>query len=57
MYKDDISQDQYEEYVELLASAETAVLQEAEVILCTCVTSGQLRITSATNIQQVLNSC
>jgi len=53
LYKDDIPDEQYEEYLQILECAESAVLQQADIILCTCVTSAQLNITSATNIIQV----
>ena len=55
MYPDDISEDQLDEYIQLVTAAETAVLREAEVILCTCVTSGQRNLATVTNVQQVGN--
>lgn len=53
LYKDDIPDEQYEEYLQILANAEKSVLQQADIILCTCVTSGQLSISEITNIKQV----
>lgn len=53
LYKDDIPDEQYEEYLETLEHAEKSILQQADIILCTCVTSAQLNISSVINIQQV----
>ncbi|XP_052765877.1 helicase with zinc finger domain 2-like isoform X2 [Mya arenaria] len=54
LYPDDIADDQFEDYIQLVSRAESAVLAEAEIILCTCTTSAQLKISSVANVQQII---
>ncbi|WAQ95178.1 HELZ2-like protein [Mya arenaria] len=54
LYPDDIADDQFEDYIQLVSRAESAVLAEAEIILCTCITSAQLKISSVTHVQQII---
>ena len=52
-YPDDITKDQIEKYFEIVSVAETPLLRDAEVVLCTCGASGSAKIVKHCNIQQV----
>lgn len=53
MYPDDISDEQINEYKAVVSQAEIQEIKNADVILCTCVTSASLKLTRNTNIEQV----
>ena len=53
LYPDDIGQDQMDEYMATVMKAEVSELQEADIIMCTCVTSAKAKLHHNTNICQV----
>lgn len=53
MYPDDISDEQINEYKAVVSQAEIQEIKNADIILCTCVTSASLKLTRNTNIEQV----
>ena len=53
LYPDDISGDQIDEYVTTIMKAEVAELRDADIIICTCITSARPKIRRNTNIFQV----
>lgn len=54
LYPDDIGQEQVDEYVATVMKAEVAELREADVIICTCITSARAKLCNNTNIYQVI---
>lgn len=54
LYPDDIGQDQIDEYIATIMKAEVAELREADIIMCSCVTSARSKLRQNTNICQVI---
>ncbi|XP_046550029.1 LOW QUALITY PROTEIN: helicase with zinc finger domain 2-like [Haliotis rubra] len=54
LYPDDISDDQINDYLELITTASVAELQQAEILLATCSTSARHKMNWGTNVQQVI---
>lgn len=53
LYPDDITSQQIEEYEATLRKAEVSELSEAEVVVCTCMTSARTLIKQGCNVNQV----
>lgn len=52
-YPDSITDEQVEKYLEVVSLAETLMLREAEVVLCTCAASSSSKMMRHCNILQV----
>ncbi|KAH3873318.1 hypothetical protein DPMN_036550 [Dreissena polymorpha] len=54
LYPEDISVEDNDSYMQIVGRAEAAVLSEADIILCTCITSGQPELAACINIHQII---
>ena len=52
-YPDNVTSEQIEKYLEIVSIAETLILPEAELILCTCAASHSAKMMKYCNINQV----
>ena len=53
-YPDNVTEDQVQKYLEIVSVAETLLLCEAEVVLCTCTASTSAKVMKHCNIEQVM---
>ena len=53
-YPDNVSEDHVEKYLEIVSVAETLLLREAEIVLCTCAVSTWTKMMKHCNIEQVM---
>ena len=52
-YPDNVTPDQIEKYLEIVSVAETLVIRDSELILCTCAASDSIKLIKHTNVNQV----